>query len=73
MTLARIAHADGAAAAVAVETAGAEGEGGAAAAVSELEDGDKPEYIQRADEQVLAQAGHVRMHALLVPPFRGRR
>ncbi|CAM9659521.1 unnamed protein product, partial [Ectocarpus fasciculatus] len=69
MTLARIAHADGAAAAVAVETAGAEGEGGAAAAVSELEDGDKPEYIQRADEQAAQMRQQLRRPAQFADQF----
>lgn len=50
MRLVRVAHAD--AAAVASEAEGGDGSAGAEAALSPLEDGDKPEYIQRADEQV---------------------
>lgn len=49
MRFVRVAHADAAA------VAGVEGEGGDVAdsgMLSPLEDGDKPEYIQRADEQV---------------------
>ncbi|CBJ27101.1 Mitochondrial TOM complex subunit, Tom40 homolog [Ectocarpus siliculosus] len=66
--LVRIAHADGAAA-VAVEAAGAEGEGDAAAAVSELEDGDKPEYIQRADEQAAQMRQQLRRPAQFADQF----
>ncbi len=52
--LVRVAHADAAAVAGAGEAGGGEGEGGDgdSGMLSPLEDGDKPEYIQRADEQV---------------------